>query len=269
MGCRVRRTSEWTTRIMHELQGKDGCFITLTYEDKHLPEGSTLVKSDLQKFLKRLRKYLEPLKIKYYGCGEYGDATKRPHYHIIIIGWKPDSEQNYRPNRKTVASKEIEKLWSFGNNVIGSADREAIQYTVGYIRKKLLGNSAYEYGGLTPPFALQSQKLGLEYCMSHKESILSDKGITRNGKPVGVPRYYRKKLIDKDTVEEYYYHRRAKVKRQEIIDQYMKKEYEDSTDGNKEFRKDYLNCVKAERSDRERRSKNAEALENLHKKGSF
>lgn len=48
-----------------------------------------LVKSDLQKFIKRFRKlfsYAFPeTSFKYFAVGEYGSVTFRPHYHILIF----------------------------------------------------------------------------------------------------------------------------------------------------------------------------------------
>lgn len=39
---------------------------------------------DLQDFFKRLRYNLNGQKFIYFACGEYGDTTKRPHYHVVI-----------------------------------------------------------------------------------------------------------------------------------------------------------------------------------------
>jgi len=89
IACRIQRTNEWVTRIMHEFETfkKIGCFITLTSKDEELKYGkifnnncnniygfnlynnsdsnsiqyATLNKADLQKFFKRLRKNLESL----------------------------------------------------------------------------------------------------------------------------------------------------------------------------------------------------------------
>jgi hypothetical protein len=34
-----------------------------------------------------LRKKISPLKIRFFHCGEYGDKTRRPHYHALIFGY--------------------------------------------------------------------------------------------------------------------------------------------------------------------------------------
>ena len=255
MACRIRRTAEWTTRLLHELHGKPGCFVTLTYNNENLPVGETLVKEHLQLFMKRLRKQIEPTKIKYFACGEYGDKTNRPHYHAVIVNWMPDIERCYRPGKTYLASRDIERIWKYGNNTVGYPDREAIQYVVGYIRKKITGKMAEDYyEGRQPPFQLQSQGIGIQYAEAHKEQILSKYEITRNGHNVGVPRYYRKKLIDKDTVEEYYYHK--KCEENKLL---QMKPYEDDMK--------FYYYDKA--SDQERRRKHMEAAEKLFKKGQF
>jgi hypothetical protein len=82
--------------------------------------------------------------------------------------------------------------------------------------------------------------------------------ITRNGTNVGVPRYYRKKLIYKDSVDEYNYHKHCENKRKEIEEPYLE------SDG-------YVNrfYYKDRASDQERRSKHLEASEKLFKKGNI
>jgi len=252
MACRIARTSEWTTRVMHELIGKSGCFITLTYDEKNLPENGTLVKEHFQLFMKRLRRFVEPTKIKYYGCGEYGEKTNRPHYHAVIINWMPDREGLYRPSGKYYASRQLEKLWMFGNNTVGTITNDSVQYVCGYIRKKLYGPKYQDiYGGRLAPFQLQSMKLGYDYAVQHKDQIL-EKGITRDGKNVGIPRYYRKKLIEKDTVEEYYYHQKCKEARD--------KEQEPYLDENGIMREYYFDKA----SDRDRRRKALQKAEEIY-----
>ena len=87
MACRLNKQREKAMRIGHELQyHKESVFITLTYDPEHLPENGSLVKSDVQKFLKRLRKRLGVERVRYFLCGEYGELGNRPHYHLIVFG---------------------------------------------------------------------------------------------------------------------------------------------------------------------------------------
>ena len=101
--CRLNRTAEWTTRMLYELKSwRCASFVTLTYNDENLPIAengrSTLVKKDVQLFMKRLRKY-SGRELKYYAVGEYGsvEKTHRPHYHLIIFGFDAlnDNDRNF------------------------------------------------------------------------------------------------------------------------------------------------------------------------------
>lgn len=93
--CRLEYSRNWANRCVLEASMHDeNCFITLTYDDLNLPliDGTnpetgevtkfkTLVKKDLQLFMKRLRSRLDEkggIKIRYFAAGEYGDASYRP-----------------------------------------------------------------------------------------------------------------------------------------------------------------------------------------------
>lgn len=88
MACKVNRTSEWTLRLCHELNSwAYASFVTLTYDDEHLPSDKALHKKEVQNFMKRLRKY-SGLKLRYYAVGEYGtkvldDKGKYKFYHHL------------------------------------------------------------------------------------------------------------------------------------------------------------------------------------------
>ena len=73
-------------------------FTTLTYSNEHLPP--TLDRKHLGGFVKRLRDRLarsEPGRtIRFFGCGEYGTRTKRPHYHALLSEWQSMKERLYK-----------------------------------------------------------------------------------------------------------------------------------------------------------------------------
>lgn len=57
-GCRIRRSTEWAIRCIHEAQMHDhNCVVTLTYDDQHLPQDYSLRHYDVQCFIKRLRRH--------------------------------------------------------------------------------------------------------------------------------------------------------------------------------------------------------------------
>lgn len=157
--CKKAEALMWAQRIEFELTGKNACFVTLTYNDENLEEIS---KREVQLFMKRLRKHLKNENLKYFACGEHGELSERPHYHLIIIGWQPDISKDvykagWENGKVKWASKTIEKCWKKGFNTVGSATKESIFYTTGYVIKDDNG------------FRLMSKNMGKEQIMKNKE----------------------------------------------------------------------------------------------------
>lgn len=193
MPCRINRVREWTIRMLHEYESFHGkaLFVTLTYAPEFLPENATLVKFDLQKFFKRLRKNLHGRFIKYFACGEYG-TKGRPHYHAIIFG----IDREDVPVLKKCWTFQAEHLWRKGKSY-DDVNRETCSYVAGYVQKKLYGkipNSTYTESGRIPPFQLQSQKIGYQYFLKNFDRLMSLHGVPYRNKIAPLPRYYKKKL---------------------------------------------------------------------------
>lgn len=183
MACRVQRTSEWSLRLMQESDYyDDNAFVTLTYDDDHLPADLGLHKDALQSFFKRLRYYLpDDMRIKYYACGEYGDRYGRPHYHAIVFGVAP-------------SDPAISASWQDGFVKCGSVSFDSCRYVASYVQKKLDGKSVSEYGGRQPPFALMSKGLGLRYIEANRTQMDQRLYVTVKGVKHGLPRFYKKNL---------------------------------------------------------------------------
>jgi hypothetical protein len=133
MGCKLERSRQWAVRCMHESSlHKDNCFITLTYEDRFLPPGGTLLKSDFQDFMKRLRfqnvakvpsglshnerdEWLLRNGIRFFQCGEYGELNHRPHYHAILFNFDFPDKKFYKMSgdHRLFTSKMLDSLWDF------------------------------------------------------------------------------------------------------------------------------------------------------------
>lgn len=151
----------------------DNTFFTLTYSDETLTTtnltGSanmtvvqlpTLVKSDVQKWLKRFRKAISPLKVRLVYVGEYGDQTQRPHYHGAIFGYPNCSRGKTRylvgPNRSQKSCCPhcdlIMETWGRGHIMLGSLTAESAQYIAGYVTKKMTAKDDPRLRGRSPEF---------------------------------------------------------------------------------------------------------------------
>lgn len=135
--CKKENARNWIYKIwLESLRHKDKCFITLTYKNK--PKYNNLEKKELQKFIKRLRKDNPNNEIKYFGAGEYGETYGRPHYHIIILGYKPNDMKFWKLSKRghrLYRSKYIRKLWGLGIETIQPFHPDEIGYLTLYLNK--------------------------------------------------------------------------------------------------------------------------------------
>ena len=211
-------------RGAHEMQEWDAaCFITLTYNDAHLPWGGTLVRQDLQRFMKRLRK-VTGNGLRFLACGEYGDDFLRPHYHAVLFNYDfPDREFLFEKNGKPhFTSETLNRLWSekgepIGHALVCAASYETVGYVCRYVLKKITGEKAeshylrpdprddtmYE---VLPEFSLMSRRpgIGAGWLKRYAEDAYPDDFIVLDGKKVGKPpRYYDNLMteIDPELVE--------------------------------------------------------------------
>lgn len=204
VSCRIAKRREWSTRMLHELNYWDkSSFLTLTYSEKYIPRNllgmpldykGTLEKKSLQKFIKRLRRKVDrPL--KYFACGEYGDETNRPHYHLILFGVGLDSEDRLSIMECWPYCEW--KVYQIYKNSFGLAEVDSIRYVAQYIDKKYTGDLAtdeYLRKGREEVFRLMSQGIGKRFVEDNKEMLLDNEQFTVNGVKQGFPRYYLKLL---------------------------------------------------------------------------
>lgn len=138
--CRIDHRRVWSHRIMLESTlHDDSAFVTLTYEDEKLPKNGSLNKEHIQKWLKRLRRDIQPQKIRYFLAGEYGDNSWRPHYHAALFGY-PSCERGRTDHRLKRCCGPCEKLartWGYGSVDVGQLEPESAQYIAKYVTKKL------------------------------------------------------------------------------------------------------------------------------------
>lgn len=210
-GCMIDRSQQLATRCMHEAQmHRDNCFITLTYSNEALPINYSVNLSDWQNFMKRLRKSLEPKKVRFFACGEYGENTLRPHYHALIFNHQFSNLQFRRQNKNQdnlYTSEELSKLWPQGFHEIGQLTYKSAGYCARYCLKKIVGDKADDHymrqspvdGNwyrVSPEFAVGSRRPGLGagwFDKFQSDAFPSDFVIV-DGRKKKPPRYYLNKL---------------------------------------------------------------------------
>lgn len=170
--CRLNRRREWTHRLILEMyQHEHSSFITLTYSDEHLPvqDGTpTLAPADLQKWLKRFRVAVAPLRLRFFAVGEYGDDTQRPHYHALVYGVASCARGRTGGIRGTIPALDcclscatLYKSWGLGRVFQGSVTPDSCQYVAGYTVKKMTDPTHPANAGRHPEFSRQSRKPGI------------------------------------------------------------------------------------------------------------
>lgn len=210
IGCRIQRANDWAARLCHEASLHDAnMFITLTYADEHLPEAGTLVKKHFQDFMKRYRSAIEPKKIRFFHCGEYGGKTLRPHYHALIFGHRFDDLQLHSRNKQgdpLFTSAKLETLWGLGHCLIGEVTYKSANYTARYLMKRVNGDLAEthyqrvdpetgEVHNVLPEYATMSNRPGIGYnwLQRYASDIFPHDHLVIDGRKQPVPRYYWRK----------------------------------------------------------------------------
>ena len=229
-GCKLRRIQEWVHRLQEEDKvSRSAYFVTLSYAPHSVPisnkgfmtlsktrfEGKKQIDSDLQRFFKALRKR-EPLQIRYYACGEYGDTRMRPHYHLILFNVSDAVHIGYdNKGNKLFRSENVLRSWMRDNTLIGDVymgqvTNDSIAYTAKYIdkEKKI---PIHKNDDRVKEFSLMSKNLGRTFIQDYDEDNkvwipkskindyfkqhLGENFVHINGNKVPLARYYRNKIF--------------------------------------------------------------------------
>lgn len=181
---------------MHEAAMHDeNSFLTLTYDDLHIPPNQSLVLSDFQDFMKRLRKSIEPRKVRYYHCGEYGEENKRPHYHALLFGYSSPDRKFFsgKGSNRVFTSDSMQRLWPHGFVVEGEVTFESAAYVARYVMKKITGEKAEaHYAGRTPEYVTMSRRpgIGSGWFEKYKTDVYPRDGVVNRGIISRPPRFY-------------------------------------------------------------------------------
>lgn len=189
-------------------------FITLTYDDAHLPPGGTLVVKDWQLFAKKLRRLIGPF--RFFHCGEYGSVTGRPHLHAALFGedfhWNRTHHKTTRQGHKLYISPILDQAWSDdkgprGHAYIGELTHQSAAYIARYIVDKVTGDRAehhYEYVHHTtgevlhfkPEYSTMSRRPGIGslWFDQYVKDVYPHDEVIVEGKSTQPPKFYDNKF---------------------------------------------------------------------------
>lgn len=187
--CRRAKALEWGYRCADELVQCDGkgVFITLTYDNRYL-KSPNLNKDDFQRFMKRLRRRVEPRKLRYFAAGEYGDLRSRPHFHLILFG------EDFREYWRRFFFKDdhwvyqcdfLGEIWGKGFVSVEDVTLQNCMYIVSYLR-----DFALPPGVTVKPFNLMSRKPAIGCRRLKPDDDISDDKLYVNGGYIKLPRSY-------------------------------------------------------------------------------
>lgn len=153
--CRAKRRRTWAHRLMLEaLCHERNSFATLTYAPENY-SGVSLRPKDMQDWLKRFRKRIAPKTVRYFGVGEYGDLTGRPHYHLALFGVGCEGPLAYGGCGCPTCCV-VRETWGFGHVLLGQLTEKSARYIAGYVTKRLTSPTDPLLNGRHPEFARMS-----------------------------------------------------------------------------------------------------------------
>lgn len=205
LGCKKDKTRSWALRCVHEASlHEENCFVTLTYDADHLPLWGSLQPEDVTLWLKRLRRRIEPRRVRYLVSGEYGTLLRRPHYHAILFGYDfPDKRQvAERDGFPVWTSQLLSTLWTAGLHELGSVSYASAAYTAAYVTKNTgpqpltCDAETGEVHSLHPEYTRMSRNpgLGAGWADKYPEELLRHDAVISDGRELPLPNYYLKRL---------------------------------------------------------------------------
>ncbi len=187
--CVQSYSTNWAVRCCLEAKlHEKNSFITLTYDEQHKED---LNKKTLQKFIKRLRKHFGAKSCRYFACGEYGEKTHRPHYHLILFGVDFSDDRYFlkydKRGNPIYCSDTLSKLWKLGFHAIGDISFDSAKYCAKYMQK-------FNFVDGKKAFTLQSRKpaIGYNYAVQNVESLCRSGKVYIDGKEYAMPWQFKR-----------------------------------------------------------------------------
>lgn len=215
---------EKSTRLELEMAAHlHSTFVTLTYADApqmqgpllpgQVRPGPTLIRKDLSDWLKRLRERYHrenenSLPLRFFACGEYGDVNQRPHYHVILFGYKGCryGRSRYEDGRTLdccYSCDLVRDTWDRGIVQCEPVAGAHLRYIAGYVLKKMTSKHDRRLAGRAPEFSGGSLRQGgmgigavpelARRSLKQNYDVISQVPL-HNGKRGNIGRYLKRKI---------------------------------------------------------------------------
>lgn len=212
LGCRLRNREGWKVRLMDEASLHEcNSFVTLTYAPQNLPPHGSLRYADVQGFLKRLRRRIEPLQVRFYCRPEYGPTTFLPHYHLSLHGFDFPDRRLWRTTDAdcpSYVSDLLTETWGLGHCECSDLTPQSCGYVANHNVDKLdfvgLPDDFYEW--IDPetgevftrerdlPRMSNRPGIGAGWIERFESDVFPHGYVVRQGRKMAVPRYYKNRL---------------------------------------------------------------------------
>lgn len=209
--CLKQRSREWSLRILLEAEKwKKNYFVTFTYDDDKLPKNYMLDKTMIASINKKLKVKLNRLgrasDFRFYGVGEYGSESARPHYHVIYFNLdiNYDDLEFYKTNENgdlLYNCKILDDVWKKGFVVVGRVTLESACYVARYCDKKKrlnkLEKEHLEAKGIVPEFNAMSRRPGIAatYYDKFKNNFINEVyQLQHRDNKFSIPKYFLDKI---------------------------------------------------------------------------
>lgn len=199
--CISNRINDWVGRCIAETRTSAKVYaVTLTYgrageaydrgervsygEAEH-PRAAVLTYSDVQKYLKVLRKDFGAGSLRYFAIGEYGARKGRAHWHLILFWQRP---VEFEPALQTRFNEEH---WPHGFSFFEKPGYEHFKYNVKYLCKGMGKDDRQGHSSMSkkPPlgaayFAARARRIAEEGLAPQGLDYTLREAVKRNGAPV-------------------------------------------------------------------------------------
>lgn len=178
--CHKSRLNGWRIRLLSEVNRyPDSVFITLTFNDYYLEHFKDDPNKSLRLFLDRIRKKYGK-QVRHFFIPEFGDKTKRLHYHGIL----------FNVPYKSIDPEVMAKEWKYGFIFLGWCNTKTCNYIVKYITKDAPV-------GQKLPRIVASKGIGETYVsLNGATHLMNERPYIMYGKfRVPLPRYYLTKIF--------------------------------------------------------------------------